>query len=139
MNPIGTAATSRDASEANTGEHTEPGNQYRCVNAAAYAPTPNHAPWPNDTSPVWPTRMLSAMHATAKITTSVALVSVRPPASSANGSTTIAAAAITTGERAYFILFEALDPLAEEAARPHQKHQHHQQIHRGFRGGGIEI
>jgi hypothetical protein len=43
--------------------------------------------------------MLSAMQATAKITTSVALVSVRPPASSANGSTTIAAAAITTGER----------------------------------------
>ena len=43
------------------------------------------------------------MHATAKITTSVALVSVRPPASSANGSTTIAAAVITTGERSVFI------------------------------------
>src|SRR5258705_410042 len=43
--------------------------------------------------------MLSAMHATAMMTTSVALVSVRPPARSANGSTTIAAAAIMAVER----------------------------------------
>ena len=44
------------------------------------------------------------MHATAKMTTSVALVSVRPPANSANGSTAIEVAAIATGERNTFTL-----------------------------------
>ena len=43
------------------------------------------------------------MHAIAKMTTSVALVSVRPPASSANGSTTMASAAVITAERRTFI------------------------------------
>ncbi len=65
----------------------------RCMIAAAYAARPNHAPWPKDTSPVCPTRMLSAMHAIAKITTSVAEVTPRPMACSAKGSATRAATA----------------------------------------------
>src|SRR6266567_4599058 len=85
------------------GERRKRKRQQRKVNAAAYAPNPNHAPCPNETSPVWPTSTLSAMHATPKITTSVALVSVSPPANSANGSMAHATPAMTTGDRGSFI------------------------------------
>src|SRR5436309_6075972 len=91
------------------------------------------------------------MQAIAKMTTSVALVSVRPPASRRNGNTSAASAASTTGEcsrliadtctafgkskvsRLFTRSFEALDAFAEQAARPHEEHQQHQQIHRRLR------
>src|SRR4030095_4665993 len=92
--------------------------------------------------------MLRAMQAIAKITTSVALVIVRPPARSANGSTAHASAAMTTGERSSFTcglrtalapLLETLYPFAEEPARPEQQHEQHQQIHRRFGGRRQEV
>src|ERR1700704_6405305 len=148
-------ATSRNASANSTGHRTEPANQCRCASAAAYAPKPNHAPCPNETSPVWPTRILSAMQATAKMTTSVALVSVSPPASSTNGSAAHPSTAMTTGECKALIprpphafgpygfaaprSFEAQDAFAEEAARPEEQHEHHQQVHRRLGGRRNEV
>ena len=46
--------------------------------AGDFTAMPNHAPWPKETSPVMPTRMLSAMQAMAKTTISVAEVVPRP-------------------------------------------------------------
>src|SRR5215831_13950422 len=83
--------------------------------------------------------MLSAMQAIAMMTTSVALVSVSPPASNANGSTTSAIAAMTTGCSAPTTLLEPEYPFAEQAARTEQEHEHHQQIHRRFRRGWKEV
>src|SRR5262245_61266422 len=67
----------------------------------------------------------------AKTTTSVAEVTPSPSEVSANGKSTRATAAMRRS-RACGILhasFEALDALAEQAARAHQQDQEHQQIH----------
>src|SRR5947207_12372982 len=84
--------------------------------------------------------MLSAIHAMPMMTTSVALVSVSPPESSANGKMASAMAATATGERSAFIprprcaerSFEPQNAFAEQSARPKQQHEHHQQVHRCF-------
>src|SRR6266550_7240830 len=110
--------------------------------------------------------MLSAIQAIAKITTSVALVSVRPPASNANGRAMSASAVTTIGERNMLIVpprlrlaplccpprgsnsrlgaarrrsFEPQNPFAQQAARANQQDEHHQQIHRCLGGRWIEV
>src|SRR6185436_3982571 len=94
----------------------------------------NHAPCPNDTRPVYPTRMLSAMHAIAKITASLADVMPSPSAPSTKGSSTSATAAKTKSRwRGTGRLLEAHDALAQQPAWPHQEHEQHQQVDRGFR------
>src|SRR5262245_35374861 len=129
-----------------SGKTNEPGNHARCARPAAYAASPNHAPWPNETRPVYPTKILSAMQAMAKTTTSVAEVTPRPIEVRANGSTISAIAAMIRsricgiGSNA---LFESLDAFAEQPARPHEQDDKHQQIDRGLgvlriAGGGHE-
>src|SRR5712675_3463835 len=85
--------------------------------------------------------MFKAMQATAKITTSVAEVMVRPSASSAGGKTRSPSAAINSGVgRRFDISSASLEPhdaFAEQAARPEQQHKQHQQIDRRGRGRGI--
>src|SRR4030088_2279449 len=85
--------------------------------------------------------MFSAMQASANTTTSVAEVMVRPSASSTGGSTSRANAATSNGiGRRFHITAVSLEPrdaFAEQAARPEQQHQKHQQIDRSGRGRGI--
>src|SRR6267142_6843541 len=84
--------------------------------------------------------MFSAMQASANTTTSVADVMVRPSASSTGGSTSSPNAAISSGMGKRFHITASLEPrdaLAEQAARPEQQHQKHQQIDRRGRGRGI--
>src|SRR5687768_17426552 len=78
--------------------------------------------------------MLSAMHAIAKITTSVAEVIPSPMPRSAKGRATSARAAIKRCERSRFIgLLEALNAFAEEAARAHEQHDEHHRVDDGGR------
>src|SRR6266852_8623017 len=85
--------------------------------------------------------MFKAMQATAKITTSVAEVMVRPSASSTGGNTKSPSAAISNGiGRRFDISSASLEPhdaFAEQAARPEQQYQQHQKIDRRGRGRGI--
>src|SRR6516164_2538316 len=85
--------------------------------------------------------MLSAMQAIAKITTSEADVMVSPSASNMEGSTSRAIAAASSGiGRRFHMLAASLEPrdaLAEQAARPEQQHEQHQEIDRGGGGGRI--
>src|SRR5712671_1904796 len=85
--------------------------------------------------------MFKAMQATAKITTSVAEVMVRPSASRTGGNTNSPSAAINSGIGGRFDIasasLEPRDAFAEQAARPEQQHQQHQEINRGGRGRGI--
>src|SRR6187549_67748 len=86
--------------------------------------------------------MFSAMQAMAKITTSVAVVSVSPTSGSTTGSTARDASATANGQyfsRDRIRLLELLDAFAEQAARPEHENQHHQQVHRGFARGRLEI
>ena len=76
------------------------------------------------------------MHAMAKITTSVALVSVRPPASSANGSTRQRGGCDHDGVASAGALIRILDALAQQAARAEQEHEQHQQVHRASAAAG---
>src|SRR6267378_3433931 len=85
--------------------------------------------------------MFNAMQASAKVTTSVAEVMVRPSASSTGGNTRSPSADISSGiGRRFHISSASLEPhdaLAEQAARPEQQHQQHQEIDRRGRGRGI--
>src|SRR5215470_5490272 len=85
--------------------------------------------------------MLSAMQAIAKITTSEADVMVSPSASNTEGSTSRVIAATSNGMgRRFHMLAASLeprDPFAEQAARPEQQHEQHQEVDSGRRGGGI--
>src|SRR6476620_3439007 len=85
--------------------------------------------------------MLSAMQASAYVTTSVAEVIVRPSASSTGGSTRSPREAINNGTGRRFNIssgsLEPRDAFAEQAAWPEQQYQQHQQIDR--RGGGRGI
>src|SRR5260370_17409789 len=85
--------------------------------------------------------MFKAMQATAKITTSVAEVMVRPSASSTGGKTRSPSAAINSGiGRRFDISSASLEPrdaFAEQAARPEQQYQQHQKIDRRGQGRGI--
>src|SRR6266851_2253822 len=55
---------------------------------------PNHAPWPKETSPVYPTSRLSPIVATARMTTREAVFTVRPSTRMASGRATSAVATI---------------------------------------------
>src|SRR5258706_10478212 len=85
--------------------------------------------------------MFKAMQATAKITTSVAEVMVRPSASSTGGSAIRPSAAISSGIGGRFNIssasLEPHDAFAEQAARTEQQHQQHQEIDRPRRGRRI--
>src|SRR5258708_38582484 len=85
--------------------------------------------------------MFKAMQATAKITTSVAEVMVRPSASSTGGNSKSPSAAISNGNGGRFDIssapLEPHDAFAEQAARPEQQHQQHQKKKRRRRGRGI--
>src|SRR5438034_11353828 len=85
--------------------------------------------------------MFSAIQANAKVTTSVAEVMVRPSASSTGGRTKRPSAAISSGMGRRFNIcrasLEPRDAFAEQAARPEQQHQKHQEIDRRGRGCGI--
>src|SRR3954462_13509418 len=130
--PNAQAATSTARNPNATGRRNCPLKSSRCAMAAAYAASPNHAPWPKDTRPVCPTRMLSAMHAMAKISTSLADVMASPRPPNAKGSRTRAAAAIARSRWRGTALLEAGDALAQQPARGHQQHEQHEEVDGGL-------
>src|SRR5260370_22852561 len=85
--------------------------------------------------------MFKAMQATAKITTSVAEVMVRPSASSTGGNSKSPSAAISNGNGGRFGIPSASlqphDALAEHAPRPEHQPQQQQKIDRRRRRRGI--